>query len=143
VRTSQNDGKREIEASIYGEPTYWPSDRNQLPDLLDVCVTKDIPQDFAVAKSCCDLSSDHSPILITPTADALNQENEPILRNRNTNWNDFRRLVNERLTSNIPLKTEEDIEAAGWNATAEHKGAQRILLPYNNWAKIRRKKKVP
>jgi hypothetical protein len=33
-----------------GEPTYWPSDRNKLPDLVDFCVTKGIPQDFTVAK---------------------------------------------------------------------------------------------
>jgi hypothetical protein len=26
-----------------GEPTYWPSDRNKLPDLLDFCITKGIP----------------------------------------------------------------------------------------------------
>jgi hypothetical protein len=26
-----------------GEPSYWPSDPNKLPDLLDFCVTKDIP----------------------------------------------------------------------------------------------------
>jgi hypothetical protein len=25
------------------EPTYWPSDRNKLPDLVDFCVTKGIP----------------------------------------------------------------------------------------------------
>jgi hypothetical protein len=41
-----------------GEPTYWPSDRNKLPDLRDFCVTKGIHQDFAVAKSCRNLSSD-------------------------------------------------------------------------------------
>jgi hypothetical protein len=33
-----------------GEPTYWQSDRNKLPDLVDFCVTRGIPQDFAVAK---------------------------------------------------------------------------------------------
>jgi hypothetical protein len=54
-----------------GESTYWPSDRNKLPDLVDLCVTKGIPQDLAVAESCFDLSSDHSPILII-TVDALN-----------------------------------------------------------------------
>jgi hypothetical protein len=43
-----------------GEPTYWPIDRNKLPDLVDFHVTKSIPQDFAVAKSYFDLSSDHS-----------------------------------------------------------------------------------
>jgi hypothetical protein len=50
-----------------GEPTHWTSDRNELPDLVDFCVTKGIPQDFAVAKSCFDLSSDHSPVLVTLT----------------------------------------------------------------------------
>jgi hypothetical protein len=68
-----------------GEPIYWPSYWNKLPDLVDFCVTKGIPQDFTVAESCFDLSSDNSPILITLTADALNQENEPIVSNSHTN----------------------------------------------------------
>jgi hypothetical protein len=42
-----------------GELTYWPSDRNKVPDLVDFRVTKGIPQDFAEAKSCFDLSSNH------------------------------------------------------------------------------------
>jgi hypothetical protein len=53
------------------------------------------------------------------------------LNNRHTNWDDFRQLINERLTLSVSLKTEEDIEAAvkffndtmqwvGWNATTEH-----------------------
>jgi exonuclease III len=57
-----------------GEPTYWPSYRNKLPDLVDFCVTKGIPQDLAVAKSCFDLSSDHSPVLITLEARAESRE---------------------------------------------------------------------
>jgi hypothetical protein len=61
-----------------GEPTYWPSDRNKLPDLTDFCVTKGISQDFTEAKSCFHLFSDHSPVLITLTAHALNQEKQPI-----------------------------------------------------------------
>jgi endonuclease/exonuclease/phosphatase family metal-dependent hydrolase len=48
-----------------GEPTYWPSDCKKLPDLLDFCVTKGIPRDSALPTSCLDLSSDHSPVLIT------------------------------------------------------------------------------
>jgi hypothetical protein len=52
------------------EPPYWPSDRNKLPDLVDFYSIKSIPQDFAAAKSCFDLSSDHSPVLITLTARA-------------------------------------------------------------------------
>jgi hypothetical protein len=57
-----------------GEPTYWPSDGNELLDVMDFCVAKYIPQDFAVAKSCFDLSSDHSLVLIALEAHALNQE---------------------------------------------------------------------
>jgi hypothetical protein len=50
-----------------GEPTYWPSDKNKLPALVDFYVTEGIPQDFAVAKSCFDLSSDHSTVFIALT----------------------------------------------------------------------------
>jgi hypothetical protein len=95
-----------------GELIYWPSDRNNQPDPVGFCGTKDIPQDFALAKSCFDISSECSPVLITLTADALNQEKQRSLSNRHTYWDDLRRLINERLTSNISLKTEEDIEAA-------------------------------
>jgi hypothetical protein len=114
-----------------GEPTYWPSDRNKLPDLVEFCVPKGIPQDFAVAESCLDLSSDHSPVLITLTSHVLNQEKQPSLSKRQTNRDDFRHLINQRLTMNVCLKNEEDTEAAvkffndtvqwaGWNATPEH-----------------------
>jgi hypothetical protein len=113
-----------------GEPTYWPSDRNKLPDLMDFCVTKVIPLGFAVAKSCLDLSSYHSPVLITLTSHELIQEKQSRLSNRHTNWDDFRHLINQRLTLNASIKTEEDIEAAvkftnstiqcaGWNATPQ------------------------
>jgi hypothetical protein len=58
--STQNDGKKQFKTPIYGRTTYWPFDRNKLPDQVDFCVTKGIPQDFAVTKSCIDLSSDHS-----------------------------------------------------------------------------------
>jgi hypothetical protein len=78
-----------------GEPTYWPSDSNKLPDLLDFCVTKGIPSAFAVANSCFDLSSDHSPVLITLTPQALPSETSPRLSNH---------LINDRLTLNVSHK---------------------------------------
>jgi hypothetical protein len=126
------------------EPRYWPSDRNKLPDLVYFCAIKGISQGFAVAKSCFDLSSDHSPILITLTANVLTQEIEPILSNKHTNWDEFRRLVNGRLTIYIPLKREEDIvteasdiiQRSGWNATPEHK---RALKAYDCPVRIKQK----
>jgi hypothetical protein len=43
---------------------------------MDFCVIKRSPLGVVFAKSCFDLSSDHSPILITLTADALKQQKE-------------------------------------------------------------------
>jgi hypothetical protein len=122
---------------------------------VDFCVTKGIPQDFAVVKSCFDLSSHHSPVLITLKAHAVNQEKQPRLSNRHTNWDDFRHLINLTLTSNDSIKTEEDIEAAvkffndtiqcaGWKVTPEHTDTLKtyncpILIKQKN----RRKMKTP
>jgi hypothetical protein len=70
--------------------------------------------------------------LITLKAHALNQQKQPSLSNRHRSWDNFRQLINERLTSHVSLRTEEDIEAAvkffndtmqwaGWTATPQHK----------------------
>jgi hypothetical protein len=50
--------------------------------------------------------------LITLTSHVLNEEKQPSLSNRHTNWDDFRHLINQRLSLNVSLKTKEDIEAA-------------------------------
>jgi hypothetical protein len=50
--------------------------------------------------------------LFTLTAHELDQEKQPSLSNRHTNLDDFRQLINQRLTMNVSFKIEEDIEAA-------------------------------
>jgi exonuclease III len=111
-----------------GEPTYWPSDINKLPGLVDLCVTKGIPPTSATATSCFDLSSDHSPVLVSLANYPLPPVKPPHLSNQQTNWDLFRYLITDRLTLKIPLKTPEDIEEAvklfndtvqwaGWTAT--------------------------
>jgi hypothetical protein len=35
-----------------GEPAYWPTDRNKLPDLVDFCITKGISPNHVLARSC-------------------------------------------------------------------------------------------
>jgi hypothetical protein len=84
---------------------------------VNFCVTKGIPQDFAVTISCFDLSSDHSSALIKLETHTLNHEKQPSLSNRHTNLDDFRQPINERLTLIVSLKTEEDIEAAVSSST--------------------------
>jgi hypothetical protein len=113
-----------------GEPTYWPSDCKKLPDLLDFCVTKGIPRDSALPTSCFELSSDHSPVLITLSPSVLNQALPRCLCNSTTNWDYFHHLISTNLTLHVPLKTDPQIEDAvkyfsdiiqwaGWNATPE------------------------
>jgi hypothetical protein len=98
---------------------------------VDFCVTKGIPYNFADSKSCLELSSDHSPVLVTLSTQAILRVPRPRLFNRKTDWNVFRHLNNERLLLKVPFTTDPDIEAAiknfngiiqwaGWTTTPEH-----------------------
>jgi hypothetical protein len=60
-----------------GGPTYWPSDRKKLPDLVDYCVTKGIPCNFADAKPYLELSPDHSPVFVTLSTQTILRVPDP------------------------------------------------------------------
>ena len=47
-----------------GKPTYWPTDINKTPDLIDFFIRKDLASTNVSCDSCYDLSSDHSPIIL-------------------------------------------------------------------------------
>lgn len=94
------------------EPTYWPSDLNKIPDLLDFFITKNISHNYLTAKSCLDLSSDHSPVLLSFTSELLLKERPPSLYSKNTDWNYFKKLINEKINLKVRLKTEYDLEDA-------------------------------
>lgn len=111
-----------------GEPTYWPSDRNKLPDVIDFCITKGIPSDYASAESSLDLSSDHTPFLVMLGTDFELKRKPASLHNNKTNWSKFKHVVTESLSLNMPLQTSQQIDdavenfniiiqKATWNAT--------------------------
>ena len=111
-----------------GEPTYWPSDKNKTPDLLDFCVTKGIDTKKININSCFDLSSDHSPIILEFHNKILINEKKPTLHTSKTDWNKFRQELDKLISLKIKLKTEQDIDTAvdslqtsiqkaAWNAT--------------------------
>jgi hypothetical protein len=104
---------------------------------IDLCVTKGIPPNFAVAKSCLELSSDHFQLLITLATQSIPREPQPRICNRKTDWDVFRLLLNWKLLLNIPLNTDSDIDAAinnfndliqwaGWNSTPENTATHQI-----------------
>lgn len=69
-----------------GSPT---TDCNKIPDLIDFCVIKGIPDHQISAKSSLDLSSDHTTVIVIERSEFLHT-----------------------LPQNIPLKSEIDIENA-------------------------------
>jgi hypothetical protein len=92
-----------------GEPTYWPSDKRKVPDLLDFGITKGIPACSIHAVAGLDLSSDHSPVLLTMHTKVTPQNRPPTLSSK-TDWVTFQNYINENLTLKVPLKTDQDIE---------------------------------
>jgi hypothetical protein len=57
-----------------GQPTYWPTDRRKIPDIIDFCITKGISNNYLKAESCLDLSLDHSPVIITYSTQILREK---------------------------------------------------------------------
>jgi len=99
------------------QPTYWPSDMNKQPDLLDFCFTKGIATQKVSVDSCLELTSDHTPIIVTIHTRVQQQPKKPSLYNKNTDWEIFRTLLETQINLKIPLKTEAEVEDAVYNLT--------------------------
>lgn len=142
-RLVQPKGRELYEASVplgldfisTGEPTYWPSDTNKIPDLIDFAVVKGIHKRYFRAESCLELSSDHSPVLLTLSSKVITKCKPYILHNNKTNWLLFRELVTVNLNTQISLKSEADItkalehfnqciQYAAWDATPQNRPAE-------------------
>jgi hypothetical protein len=110
-----------------GEPTYWPSDRRKVPDLIDFGVVKRIPSNSLHSESSFDQSSDHSPVIITLNSKII-LKTSALTPSPKKKWEEFRKHIMENLTLDVPLKANGDIEdnvhqvvqviqQAAWNST--------------------------
>ena len=119
-----------------GQPTHWPTDRNKTPDLIDFCVVKGINMNYLMAETCLDLSSDHSPIIVTLSAEILLKKRSPSLCSKKTDWAQFKEILDTKISCSIPLKTEQDIDVAieylckniqeaAWESTPEQHATKR------------------
>jgi hypothetical protein len=93
-----------------GEPTYWPTDLNKIPDPLDFAVTKGVSDVYSTIESNPDLSSDHSPIIITLSSHVIWKKAIPKLCSRETSWELFRGILNDNITLDHRIKINDDIE---------------------------------
>jgi hypothetical protein len=95
-----------------GTPTYWPSDPNKTPDLLDFLELKNIIPTFTHIEATWDLSSDHTPIILILSTHTFSKPDFPRLKSPKTDWNNFRTHINENTHLNIPLKQLADVDYA-------------------------------
>lgn len=116
-----------------GKPTYWPTDKNKIPDVIDFCVMKGIPNENVSAEQNLDLSSDHTPIMVTISSEVILKQKPLTITSKKTDWDLFRILIEDKLQTKIPLKTADDIDdavealtrtiqQAAWNSTPIHNG---------------------
>lgn len=112
-----------------GHPTYWPTDLQKIPDLIDFGVTKNIKREQITATPSFELSSDHSPVIINISN--INQLPNPKFNfpNKNTNWLKYKKYVSSHLPQNIPLNNNDEIDSAVNQFTEILQSAAKIATP--------------
>jgi hypothetical protein len=93
-------------------PTYWPSSVFRHPDLLDIFIARGISPLDTHCESFADLSSDHSPVLLTLSVVPLPRQYPPSLTAGIMDWNRFRELVSLNTDLSVKLKSIEELETA-------------------------------
>ena len=94
------------------EPTYWSTDTNKFPNLLDFFITKNISPRYVQINSSVEISSNHSPVIATVGSAIIENPPNDLIHNQLTNWYLFREVFNHSTSASISLKTKEDIETA-------------------------------
>lgn len=95
-----------------GSPTYWPTARTKLPDILDIFLSRGINSLNLNTRVLHDLSSDHSPVNLELSASPERVIPPPKLNSESLNWDLFRENVNHQINLTLPLKSPFDVEYA-------------------------------
>lgn len=123
--------KNNLRCLATGEPTYWPTDPNKIPDAIDFGITKGINVKQCKTEPSLDLSSDHSAVLITMYTKIIHKQRQPTLFSKHTDWDKFRLYLDELIDLHMPLKSEEELneavdritkglQQAAWKATPDY-----------------------
>jgi hypothetical protein len=81
-----------------GRPTYWPTGRNKIPDVIDFYISKKVPMHYMKIEDSYDLGSDHSMIIMTLSDKIIKKEANPTLTNKFTDWESFQSELNKDTT---------------------------------------------
>lgn len=92
------------------KPTYWPTDRAKIPDLLDFFITKYISPNTIEVEEEFDLNSDHSPIVLTIHSSAVKKPGAPQLINKYTDIESLKHMIENKIDLDTSLQTTEELE---------------------------------
>ena len=112
-----------------GKPTYWKIDPNEIPDLIDIFVTKNISPNYMGIEEGYDLNSDHSPILLTIGDRIIERPQNPTLVNNRTDWEYFHQLLESDINLRVPLETLDELEQEVYEVTMAIQEAARKSTP--------------
>ena len=100
-----------------GTPTYWPGDIAKIPDLLDFFVYNGIPSTHLDILDSPDLSSDHSPIILTYSANVDIMANKYKIITPSTDVQSYGYWIDKKLNLTVSLKTPHELEDAAESFT--------------------------
>lgn len=93
-----------------GTPTYWPTDSNKVPDILDFFIVRGLSRHYIKVDNCLDLSSDHSPVIMTLSEFVITESLPTGLTNKCTDWNMFREQILHKLSLSDSHETRDELE---------------------------------
>jgi len=100
-----------------GKPTYWPTDKQKIPDLLDFFILKKISQNLVEVEGNFDFDSDHTPVFLKLLEKPVAVQKNPGLINNLTDWSHFQAMLQNTETESVPLATADDIDDEVWSLT--------------------------
>ncbi|KAI5743663.1 hypothetical protein M8J77_020854 [Diaphorina citri] len=93
-----------------GEPTHWPTGPAKRPDVIDFFVTCGLANNYTHIERRDELSSDHSPLVLTLSSTVIIKPKPPRLTTHKTNWDAFKYYIEENV--NLNLKPDSHYSAS-------------------------------
>lgn len=98
-----------------GNPTYWPTDRNKIPDLVDFFITKRVSTHFISIEDSQDFCSDHSAVILNLSEKIVMKPTKQVLTNKTTDWVSFKLELESKIDLSTSFNTTEELELASEN----------------------------
>jgi len=111
------------------KPTYWPTDINKIPDLIDFFISKGIASKYIEVEGIDDLTSDHTPVLLSLSSLVIKKTKKHNLTNKFTDWELFRDKLDDLIDLKICLKTKKELELQTRNFIQSMREAAKEATP--------------